>query len=169
MSHTDTRKDLVKEGKKFFTASVTIDHYFGLIFCFRLRQGIQRSIDLDRIREYVIYFFENHLLDHLEEEERLVLCNLNKNSEIKRRAEKHFQNLRKAYYKLRVKKNSIRRIELIVRYLEDYIRYEERVLFSHVSKKICSGNLVKLKKRLSEKHQWIQNHWFDHFWEENQR
>lgn len=45
------------------------EHHFGLLFCWRINQGIKKKIAPKRIKNYVSFFWNNHLREHFEEEE----------------------------------------------------------------------------------------------------
>ncbi len=48
------------------------DHHFGLLFCWKIRQGLKAKIDLERIRKYILHFWKSHLEQHFKEEETLL-------------------------------------------------------------------------------------------------
>jgi len=48
------------------------DHHYGLLFCWKIRQGLAKGIPLDRIRPYVLHFWKNNLEEHFQEEETLL-------------------------------------------------------------------------------------------------
>ncbi len=44
------------------------EHHYGLLLVWKIKQGIQKNIDPERISSYVLYFFENDILfSHIQE------------------------------------------------------------------------------------------------------
>ncbi|MFT3946192.1 MAG: hypothetical protein QM763_04385 [Agriterribacter sp.] len=41
---------------------VSREHHFGLLFCWKIRQGIKRSIAVERMLNYLRFFFNGHLI-----------------------------------------------------------------------------------------------------------
>ena len=40
------------------------DHHNGLMFCFRLNRGLEKNIDETRLKNYVDWFYANHIKEH---------------------------------------------------------------------------------------------------------
>ena len=55
--------------------SFSKDHHFGLLLVWKIRQGLAKAVDAERISKYVLYFFREDLEKHFQEEERLLFCN----------------------------------------------------------------------------------------------
>lgn len=48
------------------------EHHYGLLFCWKIRQGLDRHVDLERIRGYVLHFWKCNLEEHFADEELLL-------------------------------------------------------------------------------------------------
>jgi iron-sulfur cluster repair protein YtfE (RIC family) len=48
------------------------DHHSGLLCSWKVRQGVKKEIEPGRIKNYILYFFENHLEDHFKAEEEVL-------------------------------------------------------------------------------------------------
>lgn len=53
-------------------AALSREHHDGLLFCWKLRQGIKTGIAPYRMRRYAAFFWEEHLKAHFKEEETLL-------------------------------------------------------------------------------------------------
>ena len=40
------------------------EHHFGLLLVWKVRQGLKKDIDLIRITDYIVFFFEKDLIQH---------------------------------------------------------------------------------------------------------
>ncbi len=45
------------------------DHHFGLLLCWKLKQGLKKEIDVDRMAKYIELFYHHNLKPHFAEEE----------------------------------------------------------------------------------------------------
>ncbi len=59
------------------------EHHFGLLFCWKIRQGIKKNVEAERIKKYVNFYWIAFLHKHFEEEETYMflkvkddLCNM---------------------------------------------------------------------------------------------
>ncbi|NCT95599.1 MAG: hemerythrin domain-containing protein, partial [Chitinophagaceae bacterium] len=104
------------------------DHHAGLLFCWKIRQGIRNQTETERIRQYVLYFWQEHLKTHFREEEEL-LFSTTTDVLIGRAISEH-----------RILENRIRQVidnkqindtllEEIADLTDNHIRFEERILF----------------------------------------
>lgn len=117
------------------------EHHQGLLLCWKIREGIKRNIETERIKKYVDWFWNNHLQQHFEAEENLLFPILGSQNELiklalteHRRLERLFEN-----------ENDIHKsISLIEEELEKHIRFEERVLFNEIQKVATPQELDKL-------------------------
>src|SRR5690349_16185297 len=64
------------------------DHHFGLMFCWKIRQGIKNGAETERMRKYVLYFWEHDMKLHFREEEDIVF-NVVQDQKILRALDEH--------------------------------------------------------------------------------
>ena len=48
------------------------DHHDGLLFAFKIKQGLKNGTDVKLVAEYVQWFWKNHLHEHFVEEEQIL-------------------------------------------------------------------------------------------------
>lgn len=140
------------------------EHHFGLLFCWKIRQGIKKQVPAERMQGYVKYFWDNHLHRHFKDEEALMIDILPDSL-----VEKMF-----------VEHNDIRQlVEAVVcthapvpdqlgslaEDLDNHIRFEERFLFPHLEKALSEDMLIEMGKRLQEAHPASEKDTYqDEFW-----
>src|SRR5512138_3624231 len=49
------------------------DHHEALLFIWKIRKGLKNGTPLSLIGEYIKWFWENHLKEHFEQEEQVLL------------------------------------------------------------------------------------------------
>lgn len=142
------------------------DHHFGLLLCWKIRMGIKKEIEEERIAMYVDYFFQNHLLTHFEEEEKYIFTLLDEKDEKRKKAERQHRKIGRLVEKLSTEPDH-REVTLgqIEEEVEGHIRFEERDLFPYIQTTQNETQLEKLRKKIEEIHHATNEIWEDQFWE----
>lgn len=126
-------------------------HHFGLLFCWKIRQGIKKEVPADRIQPYIKYFWENHLQKHFEEEETLLFILMQDSLVEEAIAEhKHIRQLMRAFFTTETVDPT--QLNILADTLDNHIRFEERILFPHMEEKLPEEKLTELGSRLQELH-----------------
>lgn len=140
------------------------DHHHGLLFGWKVRQGIAHSVDPQRIRNYVGYFWQHHLAEHFQEEEELLfrevsdpLCT--RALEEHRQIESLVTSIREEGARLQDK------FEELVSLLDLHIRFEERQVFPFLEKSIAPARLIAIGRQLQLSHELpAEEAYPDPFW-----
>jgi hemerythrin-like domain-containing protein len=140
------------------------EHHFGLLFCWKIRQGVKKQVPTERMQSYVQYFWDNHLQQHFEEEERLLFATLQ--DSLCDQAISEHNNIRKLVEAV----NSItpvppNELTLLVDSIDNHIRFEERTLFPHIEKVLPEEVLTDIGIRLKLLHEGHPKDMYaDEFW-----
>ena len=67
--------------------SFSKDHHFGLLLVWKIRQGLNKAVNPERISNYVTFFFKEDLENHFKEEEQLLFCKLPVGNKLRKQAE----------------------------------------------------------------------------------
>ena len=140
------------------------DHHHGLLFCWEIKQGISKKIEIERLRKYVYYFWISHLKEHFREEEELLFKYVD--DTLCEKAKEDHQLIQK---QVELITNSVveepqNYIDLI-EMLNDHIRFEERELFSHLEN-ILPLEILQETKNFFSPQNYIanKNNYVDEFW-----
>lgn len=140
------------------------EHHYGLLFCWKIRQGLAKQVSLDRIRLYILHFWKDNLKGHFQVEETLLfkgqfgtLCTraLEEHKEIRGligvitgsgfRAESYYARLANT--------------------IEKHIRFEEREVFPFLEKQLTEERLTTVGALLSSLHDKpADDIYADEFW-----
>ena len=105
------------------------DHHHGLLLCWKIKEGIKRNIETERLKLYLNWFWSTHLEHHFELEEKFLFPILGSNNEFVKKAVAEHRILKLLFEN----ENDIHTsISLIGIELEKHIRFEERVLFNEI-------------------------------------
>jgi len=136
------------------------EHHNGLLLCWKIRKGIIKSIDPDRIKKYSDWFYQKHLLPHFEIEEKYLFPILGDYNELVKRALAEHRKLKRLFEN---QDEKIKSLSLIEEDLENHIRFEERILFNKIQE-IATENELALIASVHKDTQLTDN-WDDPFWE----
>ena len=134
------------------------EHHEGLLLCWKIRTGLQKNIDMNRIVGYCKYFFDEHLVPHFETEEKLVFPILGYDNEHVKKALQDHLELKKLF-NMNVADKKI--LNILEKKLEDHIRFEERILFNEIQNVASASEFKKLESVHEEK---TNECWDDRFW-----
>jgi hemerythrin-like domain-containing protein len=134
------------------------DHHFGLLLCWKIKQGLKKNVPAERIKKYTDYFFNSHLLPHFSIEESIIFPLLDESHPLIRKALSDHQRLKDLFEE---KNTSIETLSDIVTELEEHIRFEERELFNELQKVVSPERLKEVEIAHNEGERDI---WEDEFW-----
>lgn len=140
--------------------SLSRDHHHGLLLCWKIRKGIKRNIAAERIKRYVDWFWNNHLIQHFEIEEKLLFPILGNQNELVKQTLAEHRRLKRLFENGNDIHKSINSIE---EELEKHIRFEERVLFNEIQKIATKEQLQQIALYHSDS-KFVDN-LSDPFWE----
>ncbi len=141
------------------------EHHFSLLFCWKIRQGLQKQVEPNRITAYVKHFWELHVIPHFAEEEQVVFPHL-QDDKVNRAINEH-EELRKAYRHLmeHPDKNPVEQLTHIADKMDAHVRYEERDLFPHIEKSLPQETLEMIGRQIDS--QMPPDNYTDEFWQRN--
>ena len=111
-----------------FLAPLSREHHQALLLCWKIKTGFSKGIDVKRIKNYCDWFYQTHLIQHFELEEKLVFPILgNQHQHVLDALDQHRQL--KELFNDTPNVLSLQKIQIE---LEKHIRFEERILFNEV-------------------------------------
>ncbi len=146
--------------------SFSKDHHFGLLLVWKIRQGLAKEVDAERISNYILFFFTEDLEKHFKDEEQLLFCKLPVNDTLRKQAEKEHQSIYNLINAIQKNKNDTDLIRRLADDLERHIRFEERELFNHLQNIIPPDVLEEIAAGTSNNDKATNEKWKDVFWEE---
>lgn len=145
-------------------AILSREHHFGLLFGWKIRQGIKKQVPPERILPYIKYFWENHLLLHFRGEETILFASL-KNELVDQARFEHNQ-IEQLVAQLMIRKTvQPEQLNMLTVLLDHHIRFEERILFPYLEKELPEEKLVTIGMELQQlDHGRPKDAFPDEFW-----
>lgn len=137
------------------------DHHFGLLCVWKIRQGLNKGISYERIKNYINHFWETHLSKHFEIEDNVLppveIESLqtqmdNEHHEIKRLVNTINQSDNKQL------------LSDFADALYKHIRFEERVVFAHFEENLSDEMMEKIGAEIQQVHEKEEDSYPDEFW-----
>jgi len=138
------------------------DHHDGLLFAFKIKQGLKNGADITLIAEYVQWFWKNHLEEHFREEEQILAPHLPADNELLIQMFDEHENI-EAMVHINENIPDAALLSNLAQAIDNHIRFEERVLFPSAEKIIPEKelNLIyeQLPKEKAECEKWEREFW----------
>ncbi|MGB3149431.1 MAG: hemerythrin domain-containing protein [Maribacter sp.] len=137
------------------------DHHHGLLLCWKIRTGLAKGIETQRIKRYIDWFFTNHALPHFELEERYLFPILGTENELVKKALLEHGRLTLLF---RDTDGITKSLASIQDELEKHIRFEERILFNEIEKSATVKQLQTILKMHNDEK--FNDNTDDPFWDQ---
>lgn len=139
------------------------DHHNGLLFSWKIRQGIKKNIGKERIRKYVHYFWKDHLEKHFEEEETILFNKVQ--HELSEKAYADHTQIKSLIEEITKEDVPFEKYASLADILEQHIRFEERTLFPFLEETLEPQQLSEVGKMLGPLHETVnEDNYHDEFW-----
>jgi hypothetical protein len=138
------------------------DHHDGLLFAWKIGQGIKNGAPVNIISEYVQWFWKNHLAEHFREEEQILAPHLPADNELlTQMLDDHQEIEAMVHISENIPDPSL--LQNLAQAIDDHIRFEERQLFPYAEKLIPERDLNLIYEQLSKEpvkcEKWEREFW----------
>lgn len=137
------------------------DHHFGLLYCWKIREGLKKNVEYSRIRKYINYFWHHSLSAHFEIED--IVLPETEHTGLQFQMEQEHAELRKLVSSINQSEDG-RLLEDFAKALHSHIRFEERVVFPHLEAHLSEEQMTDIGLQLAEIHTPETENYQDQFW-----
>ena len=138
------------------------DHHDGLLFAWKIKQGLKNGADIKLVAEYVQWFWNNHLQEHFTEEEQILAPHLPPGNELlQQMLDEHQEIEAMIHINENIPDESL--LAKLAQSIDDHIRFEERQLFPYAEKIIPEKELNLIYEQLPKEKAECEN-WDKEFW-----
>src|ERR1700693_5601443 len=100
------------------------DHHFALLLVWKIREGLRKLVEPERINRYIVHFFDTDLNYHFKDEEEILFNKLSTNNPLRIQAETEHKNVRQMIDELRNNFGDRNLLKNFADTLEKHIRFE---------------------------------------------
>ena len=150
----------IKRSKEL--APLSREHHDGLLFVWKIKQGLANNTPVETLCNYTRWFWTNHIKPHFKDEEKVLAKFLATDNPLVQQMFKEHAQIRDMIVQLDKEPDS-RTLELLAESVNDHIRFEERQLFAYAEEILTPDQLNEIYSELPhESH--CDTQWNDEFW-----
>jgi hemerythrin-like domain-containing protein len=144
-------------------APLSIEHREGLEFANRIREGLKRNAPVEIMREYILWYWRNHIRPHFRHEEDVVFSFFPPGNKLAQRMRNEHDMICELLICLDEEADK-RTLTLFADLIVDHISFEEKELFAWLEKELSEDQLEKIQARLEETPIVCAEKWENEFW-----
>ena len=155
----------IKRSKEL--APLSREHHDGLLFAWKIKQGLANGTPVETLCNYTRWFWSNHIKPHFKDEEKVLVKFLPTDNSLVQQMIKEHAQIRDLVISLDKKPDS-NSLKTLSEFINNHIRFEERDLFPYDEKTLTPEQLNEVYNDLpNELHcdtDPIAIGWKDEFW-----
>ena len=137
-------------------------HHDGLLFAWKLRQGLANGTGLETLKKYCCWYWNNHIKQHFHQEEGILLKYIPSAHAMATQLKEEHDNIRELILSIDRKPDAIT-IGILADFITRHIRFEERALFNYLEQNLRPGQLDDIFFQL-EIESIASIDWNEEFW-----
>lgn len=138
------------------------EHSDGLLFIDKIRQGLYDHISLDKLQQYVRWFWKNHIRPHFFQEEKILLSYMPADHPLVKKLKDDHAEIRELMISI---DRDLERYDLIglANCIEQHIRWEEEEFFQYLESNLSAAELKNIYEELNNHPVSCEVEWSDGF------
>ena len=150
----------IKRSKEL--APLSREHHDGLLFAWKIKQGLANGTPVETLCNYTRWFWTNHLKSHFKNEETVLVRFLPADNSLVLQMFKDHEQIRDLIISIDKEPGS-NSLKLLADFVNNHIRFEERELFVYAEKTLTQEQLNEIYKELPHDLN-CETEWKDEFW-----
>ena len=144
-------------------APLSREHHDGLLFAWKIKQGMENNTPLEMLRKYSMWYWRHHIKPHFYQEEKILIPHMPADHPMAIRLKEEHDHIRELVLGLDEQADK-RSLKILCDLLNHHIRFEERELFVYLENLLSTEKLDEVYKEL-EKHPLKSEEWKEEeFW-----
>ena len=144
-------------------APLSREHHDGLLFAWKIKQGIENKAPLDLMRKYTLWFWQHHIKPHFFQEEKILVPCMPAGHPLSVRMLEEHDQIRELILGLDGEAD-IRTLVILSDLLNAHIRFEERELFVYLEQILTPKQLDTVFTQLEKHPVHCEQEWKEEFW-----
>ena len=150
----------IKRSKEL--APLSREHHDGLLFAWKIKQGLANGTSIETLCNYTRWFWSNHMKPHFKDEEKVLARYLPADNPLVSQMFNEHAHIRDVIISLD-KEPDPNSLKLLAEYINNHIRFEERDLFAYAEQTLTPDQLNEIFNELPNDSQ-CETEWKDEFW-----
>jgi hemerythrin-like domain-containing protein len=144
-------------------APLSREHHEGLLFAWKIKQGIEKKASLDVMRKYALWYWKHHIKPHFFQEEKIIVPYMPAGHPMAVKMMEDHDHIRELILGLDDVADK-RNLIILSDLLNHHIRFEERELFAYLEKELKPEQLDIIYKELEKHPVHCETEWKEEFW-----
>ncbi|MEZ5034966.1 MAG: hemerythrin domain-containing protein [Chitinophagaceae bacterium] len=144
-------------------APLSREHHEGLLFGWKIKQGLAFEIPIATLQAFVQWSWQNHFRPHFESEEKILIPLLPEKHPMVLRMQKEHEQIRVLVVAL-MEKADAAALQSLGDLIKDHIRFEERALFPEAENILSEDQLDQVLTALENQPSPEHTAWTNEFW-----
>ena len=128
-------------------APLSREHHDGLLFAWKLRQGLGNETPVETLGNYCIWYWKHHMKQHLHQEEDILLKYLGPTNALAKQMKEEHDDIRELIISIGHKPDTIT-IGMLADFISRHIRFEEKSLFNYLEQNLSAEQLDEIYSQL---------------------
>jgi len=124
-------------------APLSREHHDGLLFAWKIKQGLANGTPIETLCNYTRWFWTNHIKPHFKDEEKVLVKFLPADNPLVLQMFKEHAQIRDLIISLDKEPDS-NSLQLLAEVINNHIRFEERELFVYAEKTLTQEQLDEI-------------------------
>jgi len=155
----------IKRSKQL--APLSREHHDGLLFAWKIKQGLENKTPLEKLRRYSLWYWQQHIKPHFCQEEKILMPYMPADHPMAKQLKEEHEHIRELVLSLDAEADK-RDFVILADLVNKHIRFEERELFVYLEELLTTEQLNKVYQEL-EQHPLTCNDpkspvWDEEFW-----
>lgn len=150
----------IKRSKEL--APLSREHHDGLLFAWKIKQGLANDTPLETLVNYTRWFWSNHIKPHFKDEEKVLARFLPNDNPLVQQMIREHEQIRNLVISLD-KEPDASSLQLLAEFLNNHIRFEERELFVYAEQVLSPEQLNEIFNELPNEFH-CDAEWKNEFW-----
>ena len=150
----------IKRSKEL--APLSREHHDGLLFAWKIKQGLANGTSFETLCNYTGWFWTNHIKPHFKDEEKVLIKFLPADNPLVLQMFEEHAQIRDLILSLDKEPDS-GSFQSLADFVNNHIRFEERELFAYAEKTLTQSQLAEIYKDLPHDSH-CETEWKDEFW-----
>lgn len=145
-------------------AEFSRDHHFSLLLVWKIREGLKRQVEPQRIAKYIAYYFEPEITPSFRSEEELLFSMIPADNEMRKQAEAEHKEIFRMKEEVMKNPSDKNLLQQFADALESHTRFEDRQFFQYIQNNLQEDELQKTVTQLKPVKHEDEDAWADPFW-----
>lgn len=144
-------------------APLSREHHDGLLFAWKIKQGLENKTSIETLRKYAMWYWRNHIKRHFYQEEKILIPYMPEGHPMATRLKEEHDHIRELILGLD-EEADIQTLQILCDLVNKHIRFEERELFVYLEELLTTEQLDNVFVEIEKHPVTCETEWTEEFW-----